>query len=142
MQTKAHVYVRTTFEGYHRWADAPEAVAFLRHWHRHLFHVQLDVHVEHNDRDVEFFILQRELNRFIDDTFQPQGPMRFEFSCEMIAEQIIAHFHEKLEYKVHSCEVSEDGENGAVVTVAGLAEQIQETLDARESWEREQREFE
>lgn len=103
----AVVWVRTTFVGFHRWAAASGAVAFLRDWHRHVFHVRLGVPVFHNDRDVEFLTLKTELDGYIDSYYRGR---RFESSCETIAEDLLSRFSGLW------CEVSEDGENGATVT--------------------------
>lgn len=113
MNTTTLVYVTTSFVGYHRWTEAPAEVTFLRYWHRHVFHVKLTVRVDHSDRDVEFFMLKRDVDAYLKTAFDGG---RFAFSCEQIAEFIIAKMQSQ-RYEVHSCEVSEDGENGAVVIV-------------------------
>ena len=100
------VYIKTTFVAYHRYIDAPEEVAFLRNWHRHVFHVMVMVEVTHANRDVEFFTLKRKVEEYIDVWFRDA---HFELSCEQIATMILRDFEAKC------VEVSEDGENGAVV---------------------------
>jgi len=100
------VFVRTKFVGFHRWKDAPEVVSFLRNWHRHIFHVKIGVEVEGNNREVEFFIFQKQVEGYLDLKYADQ---QFESSCEMIAQDLLDHF------RATYCEVSEDGENGAHV---------------------------
>jgi hypothetical protein len=108
------VWVTSHFAGYHRWKDAPEKVAFLRDWHRHVFHVKLSVRVEHADRAIEFFILKEKLDNVLQTEFNQQ---RFEYSCESIALKIIELMKADEGVDVAMCEVSEDNENGATVVV-------------------------
>lgn len=104
------VWVTDRFAGFHKWDTAPREKNFLQNRHRHLFHVKLTVQVEHDDRDVEFFELKDELTEVlhqISEYGQDCG------SCEMIAKRICNDITES-GYKVHSVEVSEDGENGSL----------------------------
>lgn len=103
---KTIVWVTHLFEGFHSWPDAPDDVSFLRNNHRHVFDVKLGVEVSHSDRDVEFFQLQRKVAAYVDTNFK--GEMGH-LSCEMIAKKLLVKFD--------ACfvEVSEDGENGAIV---------------------------
>lgn len=103
---KTLVWITTEFVGFHRWVDAPDEVAFLRDWHRHIFKVKIAVKVTHSDRDVEFFIFKKQVKEFLDNKYQNR---QFESSCEMIAEHIAKHFN------AFRVSVSEDGENGAIV---------------------------
>lgn len=109
-----YVWVTSHFAGFHRWKDAPEKVAFLRDWHRHVFHVKLSVCVSHANREVEFFILKEKLDNVLQTEFNQQ---RFELSCESIALKIIELMQVDEDIDVASCEVSEDNENGATVVV-------------------------
>lgn len=105
------VFVRTRFEGYHRWVDAPEEVAFLRDYHRHIFHVELHKTVTQLNREIEFIQLKWEVEKYIAENYKGQ---RFEKSCEMIGVELLKAF------SASQVEVSEDGENGAVVTLPPL----------------------
>lgn len=100
------VWVTDCFEAWHRWSTAPDDVAFLRNYHRHLFHVRLGVEVGHGDREVEFFQLKRQLATHLTETWAGRY---FEASCEMIAQELLDKF------TAAYVEVSEDGENGAAV---------------------------
>jgi 6-pyruvoyl-tetrahydropterin synthase len=103
------VYCRTRFISFHKWGDAPIEVAFLRNLHRHEFHVKVAVSVTHSDRDVEFITLKNDVDKIIQDLRCTWDEGQ---SCEMMAEAIYA----KLPlYKVFSIDVSEDGENGALI---------------------------
>ncbi len=98
------VFITTQFEGFHRWKDAPDKWAYLRDWHRHIFHVRLEIPVEHNNRDIEFIDLKARVHDYLCGWTN-----RFELSCEQIAGDLLAKF------SASRVEVSEDGENGAVV---------------------------
>ena len=111
---KRYVYVSTSFEGLHRYKEAPEEVSYLRDFHRHIFKVVLQIEVEHNERDIEFIMLKHELEKCIASSKHTlQG---FDDSCETIAENIIQFIQKK--YGMNRdlvCIVSEDGENGAIL---------------------------
>ncbi len=106
------IWVTAEIPGFHRWDGAPESVSFLRNEHRHLFKFKMTVSVFHSDRNIEFFTLKKELYHYLEATFG--SPANFEGkSCEMIAKAVHTYFHK--DYVVVSVEVSEDGENGAIV---------------------------
>lgn len=107
MNLDIFVRVRTTFIAQHNWPNAPGSVKFLRNMHRHVFHVSVAKKVEHNDRDIEFFTLQKQVKDFVEERFA--GRELEGMSCEMMASQILIHFD------ATSVAVSEDGENEAVV---------------------------
>lgn len=96
---------RTRFEGFHCWPDAPEEVAFLRVNHRHEFHVKVWKIVTHDDRDIEFILFKREVDKCIRTLQETQDVSHW--SCEMWAREIGQHLD------ADGVEVSEDGENGA-----------------------------
>ena len=104
------VWVTTIFEAFHRWKDAPQDVEFLRDYHRHLFHVKVGVLVNHGDREIEFFQFKRRLEDIIENTWAGK---RLNESCEMIAEDLLNFLDASF------VTVSEDGENGATVSVEG-----------------------
>ena len=108
--TRTSVWVTTSFVGFHYWEQAPEEVAFLRNVHRHVFHVKATVDVSHSDRDVEFFILKRNLNIYC----QKFEGTTFTYSCEQLA-AFLGDWLQADNFVVRSVEVSEDGENGARV---------------------------
>lgn len=111
MSTKASIWVTTSFVGFHYWSDAPDEVDFLRNVHRHVFHVKVCVEVTHCDRQVEFFLLKKDVNKHCQELFEGRT---FPYSCEMIAQSLVGLLNQ---YKVLWVEVSEDGENGARVEV-------------------------
>ncbi len=112
---KTEVYCTLQIEGLHHWPECPfEEVAYLRDLHRHVFHIKAYKLVTHSDRDIEFIMLKHKITSWLEVQYYSGaakcclfGPM----SCEMIAEELIT------EFELSKCEVSEDGENGAIVTV-------------------------
>jgi hypothetical protein len=103
---KTRVWVTLQKEALHCWPECPfEDVAFLRKSHRHLFHIRCEKEVRHDDRDVEFIRWKREVSLALDRLGYDLGRM----SCEELAKWLLQTFD------CHSVEVSEDGENGAIV---------------------------
>lgn len=99
------VFCTLRFEALHMWPNALPDVSFLGVPHRHIFHVRAEKIVSHNDRDVEFILLKRAIL----ETIELLKPSSITWSCETWAQKILeAHSLDKVE-------VSEDGENGAVV---------------------------
>ena len=143
------VYCNFGFEGSHCWPDAisMKGVEFLALKHRHTFHVKVTVSVSHNDRDIEFILLKRYLQRVV--MAWPKD--LHNASCEMIGYciGIATHAfvngltHDQLYYNFSfvrtpwdvdyekktpfrsdneiEVEVSEDGENGAKVLMKPIA---------------------
>lgn len=107
------IWVTDSFSAQHRWKDCPyEEVAFLRHWHRHIFQVKVTLNVSHDNRDLEFFMVKRLLKSIL---LRYEGGQH-DLSCEMMAEQIGCSLNTELHTdSVYSVEVSEDGENGSIV---------------------------
>ena len=80
---------------------------FLRHPHRHIFHIELRKEVTHADRDVEIIKLKREIKDYLGEE-----PINFQGrSCEMIADDLMDRF------EASYVKVLEDGENGALVRI-------------------------
>jgi len=110
------IFVTFQKEGVHRYPAAEfdprlESVSFLANPHRHMFHFRVDIQVGHNDRDIEFIIFKRWLESLFDDKV-----MQMDYkSCEMLGEELIEHIVKQYPNRNVSVEVSEDGENGAIV---------------------------
>jgi hypothetical protein len=106
------IVIKLQVEGIHCWPECPiEEVSFLKHPHRHMFHIRLLKEVGHNDRDVEIIKLKREVQYYLLNEYgNEMGTCNFgRMSCEDIAEELIK------KYKLHGCEVLEDNENGAML---------------------------
>lgn len=118
MYKSTTVVSQVKIPGFHNWetCDIPE-VSFLKDRHRHLFIVKVEVYVTHSDRDVEFFVLQRDIRASLNElyTIDNNGEIGFNSrSCEMIASDVMDTLSTK-GYRVCSVTVSEDGENAAIV---------------------------
>lgn len=117
------VFCTLQVEGIHRWKDCPfDEVYFLRDYHRHIFHIKAYKKVTHSDRDVEFIMLKREVQDYLRSMYTAQFGVNItaqhravhnfgDRSCEMIAKELIEKFD------LLACEVNEDGENGAFVSI-------------------------
>lgn len=123
---RTEVFCTLQVEGTHNWPGCPfDEVAYLRDPHRHMFHIKAYKLVTHSDRDVEFIMLKRKIQNYIFGHYwayhvdkEDRITTRIcEFgakSCEMLAEELINKFD------LSRCEVNEDGENGAIVTLERL----------------------
>lgn len=109
----SEVYCTLQVEGLHHWPGCPfDEVAYLRDPHRHVFHIKAHTIVGHDDRDVEFIMLKHEIARYLEEKYWNEELKLHLFgamSCEMIARELMETLH------LSRVEVSEDGENGAVL---------------------------
>ena len=88
-------------------------VSFLANPHRHIFHFRVWLGVTHNDRDVEFIQFKRWLEKLSSST---QGVLSLDYkSCEMMADDLYVQIAAKYPGRAVWIEVSEDGENGALI---------------------------
>ncbi len=86
-------------------------VSFLGHPHRHIFHFRVWIGVEHSDRAIEFI----QFKRWLENLYN-QGTLQLDYkSCEMMAEDLYAQISAKYPGREVWIEVSEDGENGALI---------------------------
>jgi hypothetical protein len=86
-------------------------VSFLGYPHRHIFHFRVWISVEHSDRAIEFIQFKRWL-----ENLYTQGTLQLDYkSCEMMAEDLYVKIAEKYPGREVWIEVSEDGENGALI---------------------------
>lgn len=109
---RVSVFSALSIEGLHHWPGAGSKASepYLAKEHRHLFKIRLESPVRHTDRDVEFISFGRMVRRAMLRTFGPE-PCQFKtMSCEDIGLWIMDAFPQ-----VSLAEVSEDGENGAIV---------------------------
>lgn len=108
------IILRTKFEGFHCWPDAPERVSFLRNKHRHLFGVKVKIEVLHNEREKEFFIVQEDDIQYIIKN-KILGENNEASSCETMAEIMLNNLQNKYKSCRISVEINEDDENGAEI---------------------------
>lgn len=112
MKTKIKINTRLS-DFIHCWPEAPEEVKFLRTPHRHELHVGVTMEVVHDDRDVEFFMLKREVDKML-AWGKDQWVERI--SMEQIAKDLIEALKAKYGDKFYEVSVFEDGEVGAIVS--------------------------
>lgn len=86
-------------------------VSFLGYPHRHIFHFKVWISVEHSDRAIEFI----QFKRWLENLYN-QGTLQLDYkSCEMMAENLYEQIAAKYPGREVWIEVSEDGENGALI---------------------------
>ena len=108
MKKSKFIWVTFQKEGIHKYPDAPEGVEFLKYPHRHMFHFRVELEVFHDDRDVEFILLKREL-----EALYAEGTLQLDYkSCEMMADDLYTYINVNYPERDIVIEVSEDGENG------------------------------
>lgn len=84
-------------------------VSFLGYPHRHMFHFDVQISVEHSDRAIEFIQFKRWL-----ESLYNQGTLDLDYkSCEMLAEDLYEKINQRYPNREVAITVSEDGENGA-----------------------------
>jgi hypothetical protein len=115
------IWVTFQKEGMHRYPAAATDpalatgdeydVSFLANPHRHIFHFRVWIDVVHNDRDIEFIQFKRWLENLYKD-----GTLQLDYkSCEMMADDLYIQIAGRYPSRVVWIEVSEDGENGALI---------------------------
>ena len=86
-------------------------VSFLGYPHRHIFRFRVAITVTHNDRDIEFIQFKRWLEKLY-----AEKTLELDYkSCEMMSDDLFDKIAEKYPNRSVKIEVSEDGENGALI---------------------------
>lgn len=112
MMARRMIYVTFRKHGRHRFPNAPSEVAYLAQSHRHNFWFKVSIEVHHNDRDIEFHLFQEWLMSLYEaGTLQLSGR-----SCEMMAEELYTRIADRYPGRAVEIDISEDGENGAVLS--------------------------
>jgi hypothetical protein len=86
-------------------------VSFLGTPHRHIFHFRVYISVVHNDRDIEFI----QFKRWLENLYKENVIALDYKSCEMIADDLYLQIAARYPGRTVWVEVSEDGENGALI---------------------------
>ena len=105
------IIVRFVSEGFHYWSGAPVERAYLGSRHRHLFHVEAETEVNHDDREIEFHDLLNEARSLF-----PVGDLGPR-SCESLARGLASASAQKYR-RPFRVAVFEDNEVGASATVS------------------------
>ncbi len=106
------IWITTQFVGFHSYPDAPSEVIFLKNKHRHVFHCKVEISVNHDDRDIEFFMFKNYIHSIIKSLINRDNTG----SCEHIASIILSQCQIDYPNREIAITVSEDNENGATVT--------------------------
>jgi len=108
------IWVRFQREGIHAYPAAAtdpnlEDVSFLANEHRHIFHFEVRIAVQHNDREIEFI----QFKRYCEGLFK-EGILQLDNkSCEMISDDLFEKIATKYPDRQVIISVSEDNENGS-----------------------------
>lgn len=104
------VITENRIEGFHCWPGANQPVEYLKDRHRHVFAIECEFTVSHDDRHVEIISMQHQIENFIRDRYGI--PAEFHnMSCEAIAREIVIFYPNCV-----SCTVREDNMGGARVS--------------------------
>jgi hypothetical protein len=117
-KAQRQIWITWQKEGIHKYPAAltdPNLadVQFLGYPHRHMFHFRVWIDVFHNDRDLEFI----QFKRWCESLYSGQGAVLSldHKSCEMMADDLYIQIASRYPGRVVHIEVSEDGENGALI---------------------------
>jgi hypothetical protein len=117
-QAQRQIWITWQKEGIHKYPAAltDRALAdvqFLGYPHRHIFHFRVWIDVFHNDRDLEFI----QFKRWCESLYSGHGAVLSldHKSCEMMADDLYIQIAGRYPGRVVHIEVSEDGENGALI---------------------------
>jgi hypothetical protein len=112
------IWITWQKEGIHKYPaaltdPALADVQFLGYPHRHIFHFRVWIDVFHNDRDLEFI----QFKRWCESLYSGHGAVLSldHKSCEMMADDLYIQIASRYPGRVVHIEVSEDGENGALI---------------------------
>jgi hypothetical protein len=111
LNTKSIAVVRFQVPGFHYWEGATGDRSYLRANHRHVFHVEVKLSLNHQERDVEF----HDLKDFCSAEF-PGGEMGGQ-SCEQMAQGLLTAVNERYPGRSVQVGVFEDEECGAEVSL-------------------------
>jgi hypothetical protein len=117
-QAQRQIWITWQKEGIHKYPaaltdPALADVQFLGYPHRHQFHFRVWIDVFHNDRDLEFI----QFKRWCESLYNGHGAVLSldHKSCEMMADDLYIQIAGRYPGRVVHIEVSEDGENGALI---------------------------
>lgn len=105
------IIIKTQFEDLHKWEEAPIEVNFLRSPHRHIFFVEIRCEVYHDDRELEFIMVKRELDKIIQKNIKTMPVTK---SCEMMANELKSILKNRY-LRPFEVSILEDNENGVIV---------------------------
>ena len=115
------IFVKFQKEGIHKYPAAATDpalatgdeydVSFLATPHRHIFHFEVSIEVEHSDRAIEFI----QFKRWLENLYKG-GTLELNYkSCEMISDDLYEIIATRYPDRNIAIQVSEDNENGATM---------------------------
>jgi len=110
---KTLVKVQTELYIQHNWEGCPlEEVAFLKNKHVHKMFVTVEIGVEHNDRQCEFFVLRADVLKALEGLYPVTLTVRIHeigsHSMEMVAHELFDYLEEFGYPAIFAVECSED----------------------------------
>lgn len=106
MKISKNIKIKLQFEAVHCWPTCNiKEVEYLRNLHRHIFYIEIQKRVKHNNRDIEIIMFKQKVLLYLGTL---NGNLK-DWSCEDLAEHLLN------KYDAVSVEVLEDNENGAIV---------------------------
>lgn len=122
---RSQIFVTFQKEGIHKYPAAltdpalatndEYDVSFLGYPHRHMFHFRVSIDVFHDDRDLEFI----QFKRWLENLYKG-GTLALDYkSCEMLCQDLHGQIKAKYPKRAMIIEISEDGENGAIMSFKG-----------------------
>lgn len=123
------IVINTQFEGFHKYPQAPEEVSFLKDLHRHIFHVEVQIEVFHDDRELEIIMVKRALTKFLLQTVE-LGITSCEMLCKWVQDWVKSTYPTPASQyaRVVHVKVMEDGENGAMLYDENAGPFVQGTI--------------
>jgi len=119
MEAKRKVFCTFRVPGLHFWSGAFGEGKYLHAPHRHIFHYRVEIGVGETDREIEFIGFKHDLQNWVYEVYAPGphgGDVDFEErSCEILAEELLDYIMDIHPGRCVLVEVSEDGENGAII---------------------------
>ena len=116
------IFVRFQKEGIHKYPAAATDpalatgdeydVSFLATLHRHIFHFEVTIEVEHSDRAIEFI----QFKRWLENQYSQNILLLDYKSCEMISDDLYEVIATRYPNRNITISVSEDNENGATIS--------------------------
>jgi len=114
------IYISTSFRWIHSYENLSKKikdnplhelvkVGYLTSKHRHKFNVKVWFKIDHNDRDLEFFLMQEKVDIALQTLYSNRFWLLEVWSCEMIAQDLLEFFDD---VEITKIEVNEDWENG------------------------------
>ena len=109
---QTRIVITLQYEATHNWPGCDiEGVMFLKHEHRHIFHITCKKVVLDDDRAIEIIRFKHDVTQYLTEHYGKKFGSK---SCEMIARELMNVF------LLDECQVLEDGENGADIRMINL----------------------